>query len=255
MTHFILIRFLCNKINYSEEQLYSNEIFKMRLQLLKNNALTTLANQTDLNFNVCILINNKFANENKIQLQNIISNYKKLFNCYILNIDEINEFILEKTKNDKIYAITRLDDDDFIHKDANKIIQQLNTFDNSITCYGYTNGYVYNSITNDLYNYYYDYNNNGHIAIFQTLIFNNIKYMNKFFIFRLSHTNMIESFNKLNVKLNFIQNTNPNMFIYFRHQNNDSINSFRLPNKYSNIKYELTNNKKQFLQNQFGIKL
>lgn len=139
MEHFIIIRFSVlfnnrNEFIKKSHILFSDDRLKHRLKLFKNFCFPTIKNQTLKDFKVIILYDEKLPelyynelydivkDEDYIILHkwNINDNLKKniWLKPYIKNYDE-----------DKYIITTRLDDDDMIHSNINKLLKRyINKF-------------------------------------------------------------------------------------------------------------------------------
>ena len=225
--HFILTRFFPQQNpNYSYDIL-DVDFLKKQLPLTKN-ILRTLENQTNKNFEVIFLVNNKFLDNPKYEF--IFSTLKDSTNLplKITNIRSAVPFIKDAYDNYDFVIQTKMDFDDFVYKDAVAETQNKVNECDSLLLYGYNVGYQY--IYGELYPFtYYGSEKNGHHSIFQSLILES-SFAKKFplcLIWNLRH-GLIKIDMKDHLEKNGIeflesmfqlqQNTSVNAFIYFRHE-------------------------------------
>ena len=233
--HFIFMRFFDRKIRTYPFDIFDVNFLSKQLVLV-NNAFRTLENQSNQNFELVFLTNEKFLTEKKYEfILSTLKNSTTLPFKFIpykdypyLVVDAMNEY--------EFVIQSRLDFDDFIHKDLVADTQNKINECDRILAYGYCKGYQY--ILGELYTYFCQYSLVGHHSLLQSLIMDSSfakklpfigihnlpgiypNMYNKY----ISHTkikNALKEFLESNgVELAenmFIQNISPKSFIYFRH--------------------------------------
>lgn len=191
---------------------------------LTKNALCSLENQTNKNFEIVFLVNENFFDNPQYEFI-----FSKLQESTVLPLKFIKwseQSLLIKDALDKYDFViqSRMDFDDFIYKNSIKDIHsKINDCEN-ILSYGYCKGYTY--ACGEICSYYHPFNNEGWLGIMGSLILKSSWAKNLPFIsVHLNHTkvksamkNFLEK-NHMPFEENmFQQNTTTNAFIYFRHE-------------------------------------
>lgn len=134
MKHFIITRFnLKNKQNLKDNLIsnpVSSEWLDNRFELFEKYCLPSVINQSNQNFVWCLCFDIDTPVEYKNKIDSILKNYKNYKAIYIdgfpsLKKETINFIKSNITNNDKFIITSRLDNDDIIHKDYVKTIQNL----------------------------------------------------------------------------------------------------------------------------------
>ena len=226
--HFIFIQFFnWQNPNYPYNVL-DVEFLKTQLSLTKN-ALRSLENQTNKNFEVIFTLNDKiFLNGIRDKKYDVI--FSTLKDSTVLPVKFENKFdtdaFVKIALNEYDFVIqSRIDFDDFIFKDAVADTQSKVDECENILAYGYCKGYTY--LYGELYPYYYLWNGVGHLGILQSFILKSsaVKKMPLMGIGGFYHDRfktMLKAFldrNSIAFSENmFQQNNSTNAFIYFRHE-------------------------------------
>lgn len=233
--HFILSRlFTFQRVKYPYNVLDVDFLSK-QLPLAKN-MLDSLENQTNKNFDLVFMANEKFFEDPKYEF--VFSTLKNSTSLPLKFIRgrgdkckaELNPELLDLLKaslNEYDFVITtRMDFDDFIFKNAVAEAQSKVDECENILAYGYNNGYEY--FYGDLYPYRTaQWVEKGHLGIFQSLILksSSVKELPYFSVENFSH-NYIKQQLKQFLEDNgtefsenmFQQNISAKAYIYFRHE-------------------------------------
>lgn len=175
MKHFIITRFFSDKFGKTQDDMLSflnEETLQNGFTLLKNHFIKTLQNQTNKNFEIVILIYNELSLQNVSFLNEIKCDNK----INIIHSKDLNKFIYNFYNNDLVIQ-TRLDYDDFVHKNCVQDVQLSALDTNYLKVYGLNNGC---SMSDDEICYFhrpkYVNPNFGFFSCFETLIINTKNY-------------------------------------------------------------------------------
>ena len=243
LKHFIFTRFFCYTTRRYPIDIFDVDFLKGQLGLT-NNVLRTLENQTNQNFELIFILHPKFfaepkyefifstlKNSTKLPLKFMENTgiYKNNGLAYMFKADMNDELAtLLKDTHDKydFVVTTRIDLDDFIHKNAVEEAQSKINECDSVLSYGYNKGYRY--VYGELYPSFFHWNKGlGHHSIFQSLILKSsfAKKLPPFSVEDFNHPtvapelkNFLEK-NGLEYSDNMFQENNSiNAFIYFGHE-------------------------------------
>lgn len=256
--HYVLIRFYCIDM-IEREQLFNDDFLNKGFEIFRKYTLKSLENQTNKNFEIIILIHDEIDdNISSIQKFKVLNSTIKI---NVIRFNELRKFILNNIKGFDYLITTRMDHDDIIYNDAVEEIQ--NKCNKNIPFY--YNGYdrlitMINDDYENCYKFYPNYNGDGAINIFQSVILN-LKYTKeiKYNIFSLSHTKgkpqLISWYNDNNYEFKdeyFNINHIEDSCIYIKHEFNHSTYQHAL----LNTKWHRTNIKvdkpKEWFIERFG---
>ena len=264
--HFIFMRFFPRQDPKYPYDIFDVDFLSKQVQLAKNNALSSLENQTNKNFELVFLANAKYFDDPKYDF--IFSTLKAATTLplkFVKNNDMSR--LVKAAFNEYDFVIqSRMDFDDFIFKDAiTDTHSKVNGCDN-ILAYGYCNGYEY--VHGDLYVYDLKWSGIGHHSILQSLILKSsfakpLPHIGIYLFmhdqFKPKYKEVIEK-NGLEFSENmFQQNLSTKAYIYFRHQfshyiltHNEGKPIIKIPNRRKITDKDIT--KKQ-LKEEFGFHL
>lgn len=258
--HFILSRFFnFQRRGYSHDVLDIDFLSK-QLPLAKN-MLSSLENQTNRNFELVFLVNDKFVDNPKYEF--IFSTLQSFTTMPLrfMKMDDIPQMVKEAYDNYNFVIQSRMDFDDFVYKDAIADTQIKVDDCENILLYGYCDGYEY--ICGELYGYDLRRSEKGHHSILQSTILRSSFAKNLPFIhpYSFDHTKaksiLKEFLEKNGIEFSesmFKQNLSAKAYIYFRHEFSQQLlvtNSvLKLPNKKQLTTENVT--KKQ-LEEEFGF--
>ena len=267
--HFIFSRFFTFNDPKYPHDIYDVDFLSTQLPLAKN-MLSSLENQTNKNFDLVFLVNEKFFDNPTYEFV-----FKTLQDSTTLSLTFIRKYhphrLVEDayTKYDFVIQ-SRMDFDDFIYKDAVADTQSKIHECDKILAYGYCKGYMY--LNKELFHFDTGtrWGNEGHHSILQSLIVKSsfAKKIPFFEPYYFNHTKI-----KLNIKgflekngvefseSMFQRNTSTNAYVYFRHDfshmsltNHAGDLNFEIK-KYSNQKLNHKDITKKQLKDEFGFNL
>lgn len=272
--HFIFMRFFNRQVPSYPHDVLDVDFLSKQLFLV-NNALRSLENQTNKNFELVFLVHEKFLTEKKYEF--IFSTLKDstVLPLKFVRVKDYPPLVIEAFNNYEFVIQSRLDFDDFIFKDAISDTQSKVNECDKILAYGYCKGYTY--VWGELYPYFSLWNKVGHYSLLQSFILKSsfakdlpfIGIHNLPGIFKnmynkyISHTRIktsLQDFLEQNgiefTENMFQQNTTTDAYIYFRHEfSQDQFQEWRNLVKPPKNKMPLTNKditKKQ-LKEEFGF--
>ena len=224
LKHFVIMRFFTFYDPNYPHDIYDVNFLSEQV-ILARNALSSLENQTNKNFEVVFMTNDKFFSEPKYEV--IFSSLRNSTSLPITFIKKSDlELLVKNALNEYDYVITsRMDFDDFTYKDAVAVAQsKINECDN-ILAHGYCRGYTYKNY--ELYNFSHMCNGVGFVAVLMSLILKSSFAKNLPFIsiYSFRHgrykTRMQRFLKKNKVEFSesmFQQDTSTKAYIYFRHE-------------------------------------
>ena len=224
--HFIIMRFFpVQGINYLYNVLHVGFLQK-QVELAVSNSLTSLANQTNKNFEIVFLMNPRFFVDERY---NFIFTTLKEASPVPVHFPKRGEYqLLVQDAYDKYDFVvqSRMDFDDFVHKDIVADTQSKINECDSLLLYGYCKGYAYIDWEKELYPYFATFKGNGHIADMQSQIWKSSFAKNLPFRTPMIKHTAVKIWLKLFLEKNgiefsermFQQNMELNSLIYFRHE-------------------------------------
>ena len=237
LKHFIVIRFFPYKDDDFAQDIFDLDFLSRQVLLAKNNCIKSLENQSNKNFEIVFLANEKYFTDKKFDfIFTELKNSTELPISFIKTTDknfakkELKAFI-KAACNEYDYVIhSRTDLDDFIYKDAVADTQNKVKECDIVLSYGYCKGYVY--FNGVMYPYFPPYNG-GYKAVLQSMILksslaNEISFIGPY---SFDHTKIkakMENFlaaKGITFSENMFQrNTSTSAYIWFRHDDTYSNN-------------------------------
>lgn len=236
--HFIFMRFFSFQSGNYPYNVLNVDFLKEQLPLTRN-ALRSLENQTNKNFEIFFVMHPNFFDNPKyefifstLKVSTILSiNFVKnipLTNMFNTNFNpELSALLKDAYDNYDFVITTKMDFDDFAFKEAVQDTQSKVAECDNILIYGYNNGYQY--VQGNLYPLYYGdhWGERGHHSVFQSLIVNSsvAKKLPYFSVSDFPHNNIapqLKEFLENNgVEYSedmFQQNVSAKAYIYFKHE-------------------------------------
>lgn len=225
LKHFVIIRFFPMQVpEYPYDVLDVNFLFP-QLVLAKNNALKSLENQTNKNFELVFLVHEKFLSDAKYKF--IFSTLKKSTSLptKFIRYDEQGDLSNTALEEYDFVILSRMDFDDFIFKDAIADTQSKIDACDKVLAYGYCSGFEY--INGELYVYVNNWNGLGHHSMMQSLILKSsfAKELPPMTAYYSAHPRVKLKLKKILEENGyafsedmFQQNTSAFAYIYFRHE-------------------------------------
>ena len=267
--HFIIVRFLCSPNLGFGEKIFDKNFIEKNVNITFKYLIQSLNNQTNKNFEVIYLLNEK----HDINFINKLF-YKKIkqidnFNINFIKRYELKNYISNNIKGYDICITTRIDCDDLINCNAVADVQNLcikQNFYPVILC-GYNYGYrMYDD--KRIYDAKYIYQNyRGFISIFISAITYLDKNNNNFInIYDLGPhhdcgNNLKELYNKLNISykdcdiIHILDNKNDKSFVYNRYNSSSSSIIQNINEKTTEHSEYIHNINKQKFKDLFGFDL
>ena len=230
--HFVIIRFFPKQHpNYPFDIFDVN--FLSKQLLLAQNALASLENQKNKNFELVFLANEKFFDNEKYEFVFSMLRALTVLPIKFVKISDTSwmyakselSTLLKDAFDEYDYVIqTRLDFDDFVYKNAVADTQDKVGECDNVLAYGYCNGYQY--VDGELYKYHSTFNEVGCKSAFISLILKSsfAKTLPFLSIYSFGHdtckTDLKKFLEKQGIKFSdkmFKQNTSAKAFIYYRH--------------------------------------
>lgn len=223
--HFVIVRFFERKIAGYIHDIFDVDFVTERVILAKKNLLSSLENQTNKNFEIIFLVNDKYLTDEKYgfiftELQDGITVPIKL-----MKSNTVKQRIRDAFNDCDFVVQSRIDYDDFVYKDAVADTQAKVDNCKDILFYGYCKGYTY--FNGDLYTFPVPhYSSNGQMSVFQSCILESsfgkkIPYIG---VLSFMHTKVKPDLKNFLEKNGFEfrddmyrKNVSANAFIWFRH--------------------------------------
>lgn len=222
--HFIFMRFFSSKKADYPYDIYDVTFLTKQLLLAKNNALSSLENQTNKNFDLVFITNPKFFDNPKYEFVFSALQYATTLPLKFIKVNEMSGLVKNALKEYDFVIYSRMDLDDFIFKNAIADTHSNVAECDNILAYGYCRGYSY--IWGELYEHYRLWKGVGHHSVLQSLILKTSFAKNLPILSIYNPHPTIKTFlkkflddNGLTFSENmFKQNTSTNAYIYFRHE-------------------------------------
>lgn len=221
--HFIFMRFFSFEDPKYPYDIYDVVFLTKQILLAKNNALHSLENQSDKNFELFFLVNSNFFDDPKYKF--VFSALQCATTLPVKFIKSKEQYLLVRTalKQYDFVIQSRMDFDDFIFKNAVADTHSKIDECDKILAYGYCKGYKY--FNGRFYPFNDKFSGTGHNGILQSLILKSSFAKKLPFIgtYTFNHRKVkigIKEFlekNGLEFSENmFQQNTSTKAFVYFR---------------------------------------
>lgn len=179
MDHLVIIRWSVN-LNRNEfikklDTLLCEKRLQERFELFEKYCFPSLSQQSYCNFKVILIIDVDLPCIWKEKLENLVCGHTN-FIIHVWNKEDIfesNSWLRCYTENKKFLCTTRMDDDDMIHKDANKffihsVFSRRNLLQNHKMNFNVSNGTYLHMENNE--NMYLVKCNNKELAVFMSYI-------------------------------------------------------------------------------------
>lgn len=227
--HFIIMRFFPNQdIGYLYNVLHKG-FLKKQLDLAVNNSLRSLENQTNKNFEVVFLMHPRFFVDKSYEFLFTTLRDAITVPVHFPKKDEYPPLVKDASNKYDFVILSRMDFDDFLHKDAVADTQNKVNECENVLVYGYCNGYAYLNEIKEVFLYFRPFNGIGHNGLLQSCIWKtsfaksqNLLCISPYFS---AHTKiklkLKEFLEKNGIQFSesmFQQNTTMKAYIYFRHE-------------------------------------
>jgi len=229
--HLIFTRFLIvfYKLNGFPNKMYDDGYILNGIRVMKKYLFPSLENQKCKNFTWILMLGNK---ANITYIESII-NFNNSFDYKIIYQKDIKKYVREKARGFDILITTRIDYDDEIYFDAVNDVRKTIYMNKPILLHGYNRGLYFFEFNGKYYDYYHNYNNDGVMSIFFSLIINLTKVNDTYTILDLGdhryiRKRLLEKYKLFGIKeLDYeptIFDEGRNKFIYVRQNYSGSFN-------------------------------
>ena len=190
MKHIIATRLLSRQM--SVENILSNDVIGQHLDLVSRNLIPSLNNQTNRDFEFILLVNPKLEQSQIEMIQDRISaSGPKFVWKTMLHDQTFDNYISSLWDENDVVAVTRIDDDDFVYKNAVNDVQKLGNDmkDDMVVC-GYSHGYMFvDKCPDKIAIVDFQCIRHGYFSIFETFMYDTrrIKYCNQLNPYSMSH--------------------------------------------------------------------
>lgn len=261
LKHFIIMRFFTFNDPKYPYDIYDVNFLSQQI-ILARNALGSLENQTNKNFELVFMVNDKFFDDPKYEF--IFSSLQDSTSLPLTFIKKGQlRNLIKNASNEYDFIIqSRMDFDDFAFKDAITDIQNKVDECVNILVYGYCKGYIY--LNGNLYDTE-PYNEIGHRSILQSVITKSdlLKKYHYIGVYTFDHAKiklkMKNFFEEKGLEFSesmFQQNISTVAYIYFRHTYSHfmQINNYDKQVKKAMKRYSsIANITKKQLEEEFGF--
>lgn len=166
--HLIITRFLIEfcRSNGFPKKMYNEKYILNAIRVMKKYLFPSLENQSCKNFTWILMLGDK-AN---IKFINSLFKFNNTFCKKVIYQKDIKNYIRNLTKDMDILVTTRIDYDDRIYYDAVNDVRKAINNNRPMILYGYHRGMYYFEADDKYYEFYYNYNNQGAMSTFVSLI-------------------------------------------------------------------------------------
>ena len=148
------------------KKLHREDYIQNGIRVMKKYLFDSLENQECKNF-IWVLMIGDNTDIDKIKT---LFDFNNSFESIILYKKDINNYLRNISKGFDILITTRIDYDDRIYYDAVNDVRKVININKPILLYGYNNGVIYYEFNNKYYEFNMNYNNEGVMSIFVSLI-------------------------------------------------------------------------------------
>ena len=238
-------------IGLSKEQLLDAKIVGDHLRMLKDNFISTLNNQTCLDFTAAVVCHEEHTEETRKQILELFERHAK-FKAEVITLSGLNAAI-GRAYGDGKFVLTRLDDDDFVYNGAVADIHAFAETVTGISMYGFCRGFTYQKGTHDMHDFFCTYGGEGHNSIFQSICLDSSAvpfrpWPGRYTFNHVKAKQYLSQFK--DVKTDFVQDVTTDAFVYFKHPDSSSRS---MAVQSSTKKFRLTDEDRNSFKLKFGI--
>ena len=217
-------------LNGYPNKIYNEDYILNGIRVMKKYLFPALENQSCKDFIWVLMIGDK---ANLTYIEKIID-FNNSFVYKIIYQKDIKGYIREKSKGFNYLITTRIDYDDGIYFDAVNDVRKVIKMKKPIFLHGFNRGLYFFEFNGKYYDYYHNYNNDGVMSIFFSLIINLNEVDDAYSILDLGdhryiRKKLIKEYKSFGInKLEYepsIFDERPNKFIYVRQKYSGSFNS------------------------------
>ena len=239
--HIIITRFMIKlkgiPVDISPEKIYEEEYILNGIRVMKKYLIPSLENQSCKKFIFILMVGDRI---NITYIKSLI-NLKNTFKTKIIYQKSIKNYIRNITNGSDILITTRIDYDDRIYYDAVNDVRKTININKPMIVYGYNRGVHFYENENKYYEFFKDYNKDGVMSIFISLIIVLKKVNDIYTVYDLGgHTiirnTILKSFKLFGInKLNYepaIFDSGEAKFVWVRHNYSGTLNYSKRVKKY-----------------------
>lgn len=166
--HFIITRFLIDfiSVNGFPKRMYKDKYILNGIRVMKKYLFPSLENQRCKNFTWILILGNK-AN---ITFVKSLLTFQNTFHKEIIYKKDLKNYLRNRRKGIDVLITTRIDYDDRIYYDAVNDVRKAINIQKPMIIYGYNRGMYFFEENDKYYNFDLNYNNQGVMSIFISLI-------------------------------------------------------------------------------------
>lgn len=224
--HFVITRFLTRDDLGYGDRIFDDDVIAESVEYVKKYFIPSLENQTNKNFEIVFLVNDKHdTEESNIRL---LKELDTCFKCHVVKKSDLAGFVKSESSGYDRLITTRMDYDDLVYSGAAQEIQGLAERSKEVVfTYGYNNGTLKRGKQICKYNPKYG---NGYFSVFLSLVID-LKTMPSADVYELDdHTNVRKTLkdlcgkNKVVYSDAFFKRSAENQyyFVWVRHENTAS---------------------------------
>ena len=242
--HIIITSFLMELTKPDEfvKKMYTKEFILNGIRVMKKYLFPSLQYQSCRDFIWMLIVGDK-ANITYIKS---LLNFYRPFKSVIISSKKFKNYIRNLTKNADVLITTRIDYDDRIYWKAVNDVRKVVNISKPMFVYGYNRGFFYFEEYDFYSPFFSNYNNNGTMSIFQSLILVLNKVNDSYTIYDVGPHTMVRKIvlenykrygiEKLDYEPAFIDNNAPK-FVYVRQKFSWSLKYFNKDKIKIKIKY------------------
>ena len=234
----VTTRLLSNPLTLTDEQLLEPDRIRNVIALMKSNMIPSLENQTDLDFDLVVIIHDRLGEDMEKYVLDEISSEK--FKVRLSRFSQFWTLVRDEWEDCDILNIVRMDADDFMPSSSKKRISVPRS-EKEVSVHGYIDGYVYYDSDKKAYEVSMKYGNDGTFSAFQTHTFRtkghelsdlreklgDERFFNGINPNMMNHTRPIKHYTtELGLtSVELFQDRTPGSYVYFRHDTAMTIDS------------------------------
>ena len=236
--HWIIVRFFSEILGkFMLKDILSDGMLGMGLDLLQDNLLPSLNNQSCKDFELVLLVHDQLDDNSKwiAQLKNLQADCD--FKLRVIHASQLAQTIEIQGEDKRI--ISRVDYDDLI---SDQVVADIQTFarlhqKKPFSVYGYNYGWVWRDDTCQLYELDKNYKVfGGHFSAMQSVVLDcsrALKIFHKVHPYLWDHSSVVSYINSLprdlaEREVELKHNLNLRAYVWMRHKNTGSVDPYRL---------------------------
>lgn len=237
LKHWVVVRFFSEVLGkFTLKDILSDKMLQMGVDLLQENLLPSLANQSCIDFELVLLVHDQLDGNSKwiAQLKNLQSNCD--FKVNVVHRSQLSRLVEIQDEDKRI--ISRVDYDDLI---LDSVVADIQTFaklhqKKPLSVYGYNYGWLWRDDTSQLYEIDKNYKVlGGHFSAMQSVVCDCAKcdeMLCKVHPYLWDHSSIVSYTNTLprdliQREIEIKHNLNVRAYVWIRHRNTGSIDPYK----------------------------